>query len=369
MAAEFSHHPHLTWLTKIFKAESDHDWGKLLQKASTVPESTQWNQFLSDVHLRDVIDTSKVLHIYEHDQNIAYVLTELLQHKISSAPVVRKGTSEIVGIIRLLDIIVFIIGTGGADLAQPIFSVMNLSTRSTHRIVDINTSLLVVMDIFARGAIDSICVVDTVTTQVSASRLVGYITPSLIVRWITETGRSRLPSKALAVKVRNFKSPIMKTVHCVSPKSTMAQAFEAMWKNKISAVAVVDDSEKLIGTISASDIAYLDISKSLHALEKMPSGSHVMFSDPHFLAQFKRPISEILEEQLNDPHGSGNHELLVHNVATSQMTCSPEDTLELVLDKVTTKKVHRIWIVDELSKKPLGVITLAELLAELEFEL
>jgi len=43
------------------------------------------------------------------------------------------------------------------------------------------------------------------------------------------------------------------------------------------------------------------------------------------------------------------------------ITCSSTDTLETVVEKVSSNHVHRIYVVDE-SGKPLRVITLTDIL-------
>lgn len=112
----------------------------------------------------------------------------------------------------------------------------------------------------------------------------------------------------------------------MQPEEPTANALRLMSVHNVQAIAVVDDKGVLLGTFSASDLRGLD-SKTI-------------------VSSLRLPAKDFL--RLN---------------ASSQFTCTLDDSLLTVATKMVRNKVHRLWICDEAGKVT-GVVSLADVLKQ-----
>jgi len=121
-------------------------------------------------------------------------------------------------------------------------------------------------------------------------------------------------------------------ISVISTESTI-NAFKIIHQNKISAVAVVDETGKLIGNLSASDLKGAVITDDDEGAQ--PFGSLLL------------PVITFLKQ-------GGMSKLPV-------ATCFISSTLSFVLLKIIALHVHRLWIVDE-EGKAIGIISLTDIM-------
>lgn len=117
----------------------------------------------------------------------------------------------------------------------------------------------------------------------------------------------------------------VKDVVSVHEGQTYWDAFRAMSDMLISAVPIVNDANKLTGTLSVKDIRNL-------------------FTSPLGFKMLTSPLTE--SEGISKRH----------------LTCSPTDTLESALDLIIRHYVHRLWILDE-NEEVKGVLSLRDCIA------
>jgi len=111
------------------------------------------------------------------------------------------------------------------------------------------------------------------------------------------------------------------------------EAFKMMQEKRISAVAVVDGSGKLVGNISVSDLKLIGYDGS-------------MFSRLHY------PVSQFLKLLTSD------------NNLEAPITVSSDSKFREVVSKLVLSRIHRVYLTNE-AGVPTGVITQHEVLAAL----
>jgi len=101
----------------------------------------------------------------------------------------------------------------------------------------------------------------------------------------------------------------------------------------VSAVAVVDKQNKLVGSVSCRDIRT------------------VVGSKPE--VEINSPIDEFLEH-VRGPNDSAD--------PFSILSCGPLDSVKSVITRMNACKTHRIWILND-EQNPIGVISLGDVCA------
>jgi len=116
----------------------------------------------------------------------------------------------------------------------------------------------------------------------------------------------------------------------VPMQTTFVDALDALSTNRISGLGIIEPSGKLIANFSASD------------LRGLSSESFNYFEEPvlNFLKREKATIR-------------------------NPITCTKESTLREVISKLSSEKIHRIYVVDE-QERPIGIVTLSDIMPVLK---
>ena len=148
----------------------------------------------------------------------------------------------------------------------------------------------------------------------------------------------------------------MRGAVCVPASMPTIAAFALMLNASVSAVGVttsLDAVSPLVGSLSVSDIRALRTAADF--------------------ADLTLPVSQFLSCQYGGqafPAGDDVADALQRMEVTSQGTsnklwlvsCTPEDSLLTVIDKMVTCGVHRVWVVDRPSGVARGVVTMSDIL-------
>jgi CBS domain-containing protein len=116
------------------------------------------------------------------------------------------------------------------------------------------------------------------------------------------------------------------TVGAMDQNVSVMGCMRFMRDNNLSGIAVLDPSKKILTNFSASDLLGLRD-------DKFP--------------MLALPVAEFLHSK--------------HGYLMPPVICLPDDTVESIMFKMTTFKVHRIFVVDK-DMKPIGVITLTDIM-------
>ena len=112
------------------------------------------------------------------------------------------------------------------------------------------------------------------------------------------------------------------------------EAVQLMTKHKVSAIGIVDIAGKLVGNFSASDLKNITPTK--------------MF-------EFEAKVIDVL----------------VHNnTFRAPVQCSVDAALSIALRRIVEARSHRIYVVDKITHRAQGVVTLTDLVRAIvrEFE-
>jgi CBS domain-containing protein len=114
---------------------------------------------------------------------------------------------------------------------------------------------------------------------------------------------------------------------CITEDKPAIAAFQQMYNNQVSGIAVVDGSGALVANFSATDVRYMML------------GTETILPETLFL-----PIHMFLLKQTQ------------MNPIRSPVSVTTGASLHIVVQKMALFRVHRVWVVDN-DNKPIGVVT------------
>jgi len=285
-----------------------------------------------------------VLHFVDADTRVQEVLNQLRAHKVLSLPVINAQHTRFVGIIDVIEMVQF--------TAQRFFTSQEYATQDDNVLAWTETFRKLEFEDKTAGDIvegslraQSLKVMKPETTIGEAALLLGYqdhrvlvgdhpdtshiVSQSDIVRLLHQN-KGMLPQALLTMQIHKLPSQVnaIKEVISIDQSIPAIQGFLAVAKQGISAVAVVDGDQKLVGSLSASDLRGL--SEDTVAALTCPALDFIKAT------QGRRPLPPI--------------------------SCLPSDTLEAAIDLIVRAQVHRVWIADAEAGRPVGVLALSDII-------
>jgi len=193
-------------------------------------------------------------------------------------------------------------------------------------------------------------IVNILSTGVYRVPIVDKNDPNKIINIITQSGLIKFLSKNINKLGPRAKQTIQELGMGVGNKIIQVgydqpaiDAFRLMQSKQISAVAVVDEHGVLTNTLSISDIKYIGIEEGRKFRSLLlPSIDY---------------ISHVKQSEPLDPKWEGG-------TIFPSIHCSPDYSLEKVIMKLATTKVHRLFVVNN-HNHPIGVISLRDIMVEL----
>jgi CBS-domain-containing membrane protein len=201
---------------------------------------------------------------------------------------------------------------------------IGMSRRNPFFPVEGTASLQVAIDALVRWKVHRIPVVD------ENGNLITILTQSHVVSFLEHQLAKHYPSSIAGQTVEQLKLGYRHVISIHYQQKT-SLAFKLIFNRRVSAIAVVDDNGKLVGTISASDLSKIEHDGRMIALLGLP------------VCDFCKLKNE--NEMIPGP-----------------ISISPRNTIEEVLYKIDVTRVHRVWVLDDEKKHVMGVISLIDLL-------
>lgn len=124
----------------------------------------------------------------------------------------------------------------------------------------------------------------------------------------------------------------------VNVQSPINKAFELLVDQKVTAAPVVDDEGRLLATLSATDLKFVEPGLIFRSLTST-------------VGKFLKSL---------DFKSTRHRE-------RAQVTCRINDRLTSVIEKMVKYRVHRVWVVDERNVIE-GVVSLTDIFANLKKE-
>eukprot|EP01133_Synstelium_polycarpum_P007895 gene7895-9269_t len=296
---------------------------------------------------------SETIFSAQRDDNLCLVFKGLSEKKFLSVPVFTKGKDKKkwLSFIDMSDIVRHVCQHFGQEKMSPehdfwklakeedefqklcVDDVMKFPTKENrYHPITADYSLFSVVESMARDPhAHHIPILDNMLDR----HLVSIITQSQLVKFVYDNLSLLGSRKDLLIKNMHGLTSEVITV----PSTMLAiDAFKLMDEKNISGLGVVNESGQLIDTLSTRDLKG-------------------MATDGSLFWKLYRPVSGFLDYIKRDPSTIRPRHTLF---------CIKDDTFESVLTKIYTNQVHRIFIVDHTdSRKPIGVISLGDLLRQL----
>jgi len=257
----------------------------------------------------------------------------LSQKNILSLPVLDESKTKVIGIVDVLDIATFVVAKfpqleaiTPETLKTLEYNGVNFGKTPLSQIVDskplrffvkIEDPLSKLLDILAQGT-HRIPIVNQ-----EGSQVLNFISQSDVVRFFAE--HLYLLQNKGSSTLASCRTEMDSKVSFIRSDVSVIMALSFMTTNKLSAVAVVNESGELVANFSASDLRGVKISN---------------------FELFLQPVNTFL---LNWQPRS------LHPI-----TISMEDTIESTICKLVATKKHRLWIIDPKLWKLTGVVSLTD---------
>jgi len=291
---------------------------------------------VSDLPKREIIVVNSTESPYEG-------FKKLIKHNILSAPVFDVVKKQYTGFLDMRDLVSFVVFIHDDQVSdvpnnlqdillhgcklfkQPQDGVTStyLSRRNPFHSVSGEDTLLSVAEILAKG-VHRVPVVD------SKGDVINIISQTSLIAFFQKNHKELAHVTHKLISELNVGS---KPVICVSQNTKAIEAFRLMDNKKISGVAVVDETGRFIGNTSASDLKLFISSPSLELLHQ----SILTF------------LNAIRQESID--------------IKSPTISCSSHDTLEIVIGKLASTKIHRIFVADDNSGyKPVAVVSITDIL-------
>jgi len=291
---------------------------------------------------------------------IGDALQVMTKHRILSLPVVHSVTGMPLWVLGMFDLVAYCISNFEAGDFQNDFYhkfvhlVSDKFKELSHRSISaIEASADYTLDpVFVVDQHDSIAeavkiMMTKKTHRVlvcsSTGELVNLITQSRVMQFLPGIIEGS-PSSQKTVKELGLGE---KNVISVNAKETAYCAFNEMVKNRVSGLAVVNDSGLLVGNISISDFKLC--------------GYQSRFWDLLGLS-----VRDYMKEIIAKPEVNIRTQLLYSLGLKEEIPlvkCHQDDSLLVVVKLFSFYGVHRLFVVDD-QRKPIAVISLTDLLRE-----
>eukprot|EP01114_Cavostelium_apophysatum_P019401 TRINITY_DN6248_c0_g1_i3.p1 TRINITY_DN6248_c0_g1~~TRINITY_DN6248_c0_g1_i3.p1 ORF type:complete len:325 (+),score=61.63 TRINITY_DN6248_c0_g1_i3:111-1085(+) len=302
--------------------------------------TTNGYRALLETSIDEIVPSGQKMLVIDVKDSIQNAIKTLVSANFYSAPLFDSETQQYLGFVDLVDLVNFIVTTVESTCTTPehaqerLFHVdklefahktqegnlRDLSSKNPFTTVLKGSSLLKALEVFVSTGARRIAVLD-------GTKITNVLTQSAIVAWMSKHLKE-IPFAKKQVKDLNFG---LKKVISIGTDARALEAFKLMSANRITAVAVVDETGQLMSTLSAKDIKMLDIANPFRKL---------------FQSALKF-VQDIRAQSVMESMP------IVH--------CYPKSTVTEVVMRLTSLKIHRIFIVDELHR-PIGIISLGDVL-------
>ncbi|KDP37073.1 hypothetical protein JCGZ_06129 [Jatropha curcas] len=332
---------------------------------------------LRDKKVRDLMMDKRRLVEVPYTASLAHTINTLVANRVVAVPVaappghwIGAGGSMImesdkqtgvvrkhyIGMVTMLDILAHIAGDdqmNGGDgdasdldkkMSAPVSSIIGHCLEGLSLwTLNPNTSILDCMEVFSKGIHRALVPLDSHMDNISGVELVEsastyrMLTQMDLLKFLKENA-----SDLQTIISRNVEEigAINENVFGITSRTNVIDAIKCMRAAMLNAVPIVIASnfleedcrqlidgkgKKLIGTFSATDLrgCHLAALQTWLPLSALEFTEHISASPVYASPN----ASNVLPREL--------------------VTCYPESPLEEVIDKVITKHVHRVWVVDE----------------------
>jgi len=271
------------------------------------------------------------LTVVQETDRLESVLEVLGKNRIASAPVF-NSKKEFVGIIDMLDLVTYVSAKFSKVsllaeesyrqmdefASKQIKDLLGASLRNSPKCISYESPLLPLISLLSDSHTHRVAVLN------EQRDLIGLISQCTVVQFLYKK-KDQLNEK-LNLQVQSWlKKTSVITIHM---DRFVIEAFQTIWDEMVSGLAVVNDEGKLVSNISASDLRNT----------KMKPGQII-----HELYQ---PLKQFLHIRSSTKEQIMMGDLPKHDPVFVTREATMLDVMELVV----TNKVHRVYVVDNNNK-------------------
>jgi CBS domain-containing protein len=289
--------------------------------------------------------------VCDRKDKVVDVWKGLIKHNFLSVPVLLREENRYFGFLDMADILRYIVNHFGEDdkgkdkdfwdlvkeeekfQTKTVGDLMTypLSRRNPFHPLHRGYSAMAVVEPLAREPqLHRIPVIDPDTKQ-----MFNLVTQSQVLRWLHKHLDIMGTIKHKAV---GDCPSVMKPVIHVTEGSDTLKAFQTMFDDNISGVAVVDDSGKLTNTLSIRDLKTIG-------------------TDARLFWRLRQTVHNFIRKVRHEGVGERPR---------SVVFATRDDTLAKVIQEMVDHKIHRVFVVDDRhTKKPVGIVSIRDVLLEI----
>jgi len=307
--------------------------------------SPSFRQLLSSKTLGTIVPQLGSIIIARSNESIASVFKKLIDYKILSVPLLNVETNQYVAFLDLLDLLAVLVDSLGLQqrsnwpliehwMAQvqfqaPCIQLVHKSQRNPWYVIASGQPLDVAIQQMAKYNVHRLAVSDL------QNNFISVLTQSHIIQWLAShlNDSPNVGYGPLAdLTVEELKLGYRPVITIREDKLAL-DAFLLIHQQGVSAVAVVDQHNRLFGIISVSDLK--DIGYSANMLTKL------------FI-----PTGQFIRNKLE----GAQHQYAYY--------VTRDDTVRQVLELMKRHKIHRVFVVNNAAERKLiGVVATNDILA------
>ncbi|KAK9723401.1 cell separation during budding [Basidiobolus ranarum] len=301
------------------------------------------------IKAKELLKVQEVI-VIDGESTLESAVQTLIQNGVSSAPIYDREAQAFVGMFDYRDMLTYVLAVKErgsilhsetsqeiVDLIKkasnaesiPVKLASDLSQRNPFYSITEDTSLIQILDLLSTSVHRAVVVNN-------AGDIRGILSQSLVVEYIFKKLESYPDLKSLFSK----KLPELKIgkseVVSINMDRPVVDAMALLIRSGLSSIAVIDQSDHVLGNISLSDVKQY-IQKNYR--QSVLHGSCIQF------------VSQIRMDQGLE-HGADHAP--IYDVP-------PEATLHHTVAKMLATKSHRIWVADS-NGHPVGVVSLTDVL-------
>jgi len=281
--------------------------------------------------------------VVDSKDSLADTFLAMVKNNILCAPVKDSTNNSYLGLIDMIDIACLVVDIAqnteklGLDYKDFLekeekfkgsitSDVADLSKRNKLYPVIAGSNLLDAVKLMAANHVQRIPILDR-----EGGEIISLLTQSAVIEYLAKNVDQLGLAVNRTLKELNFEK---KSVISIDHNKRALDAFKLMAEHRISGLAVVDGSRKLIANISARDLRSIQSDNRLF--------ERLYYSVGEF-------VSHVRQANYRAIHPS--------------ICCTFDDTFQKVIMRLAATRIHRIYVVDE-HRHPISVISLHDILTK-----
>jgi len=333
--------------------------------------NVRWAEFANRLTIADQLGSrsnkdlksemvSQIL-FFNKDETVKQALEELTYNRVVSAPVYDDDLNKFIGFVDVLDLACYCADKFPPGLLskekeiqaqdmerqvmdQPVTCLIDKSGRNKFMTLDKRDPIARVFATLSHPDIHRVAIID----QSEPNKVLAIITQYEVARWLWQSRNVIGFPKDILLKPAKSAMCAGPDLVLIPQDKSLLDAFRLLKDRRVSGLGVTNQSNQLVGNVSASDVKVMAAS----ALDLV----RMLGMRLDRIIELKRTLMLSFTERVAPPR---------------PITVTGDATLEDVLEKLVTNHIHRVWVtkapdevaagVEQQLNEPIGVISLTDI--------